>query len=103
MKFAKWMSDNGALWGLSGQVPASAAARVDPTFTGSDIYQYQEAFVNSLDFIHYTPPITVSTEIFAENVQTPLVIGWQSVMLGAVSASDALAEMQAGIQAVLDR
>ena len=103
MKFAKWMSDNGALWGLSGQVPASAAARADETFTGSDIYQYQEAFVNSLDDIHYTPPITVSTEIFAENVQTPLVIGWQSVMLGTVSAADALSEMQAGIQAVLDR
>ena len=63
----------------------------------------REAFVNSLDFIHYTPPITVSTEIFAENVQTPLVIGWQSVMLGAASAADALADMQAGIQAVLDR
>jgi len=54
-------------------------------------------------FIHYTPPITVSTEIFAENVQTPLVLGWQSVMLGAASAADALAEMQEGIQAVLDR
>ena len=103
MKFAKWMSDNGALWGLSGQVPASAAARADETFTGSEIYQYQKAFVDSLAFIHYTPPITVSTEIFAENVQTPLVIGWQSVMLGGVSASDALAEMQDGIQAVLDR
>ena len=103
MKFASWMSDNGALWGLSGQVPASATARADETFTGSDIYQYQEAFVNSLDFIYYTPPITTSTEVFAENVQTPLVIGWQSVMLDAMSASDALAEMQAGIQAVLDR
>ena len=103
MKFAGWMSDSGALWGLSGQIPASATARADETFTGSDIYQYQKAFVDSLDFIYYTPPITTSTEVFAENVQTPLVIGWQSVMLDVVSASDAFAEMQSGIQAVLDR
>ena len=103
MKFASWMSGSGALWGLSGQIPASATARADETFTGSDIYQYQEAFVNSLDFIYHTPPITTSTEVFAENVQTPLVIGWQSVMLDAASASDAFAEMQSGIQAVLDR
>ena len=103
MKFASWMSDSGALWGLSGQIPASATARADETFTGSDIYQYQKAFVDSLNFIYYTPPITTSTEVFAENVQTPLVIGWQSVMLDVVSASDAFAEMQSGIQAVLDR
>ena len=103
MKFANWMSENGALWGLSGQIPASAAARADEVFTGSDIYQYQEAFVEELEYIYYTPPITQSTEIFAENVQTPLVIGWQSVMLDALSAEDALAEMQEGIQEVLDR
>lgn len=103
MKFAKWMVDNGALWGQSGQIPAGATARESEDFTGSDIYQYQEAFVQELDYIVYTPPITRSTEVFAENVQTPLVVGWQSVMIDALTPEEAVAEMQTGIQAVLDR
>ena len=103
MTFAKWMADNGALWGESGQIPAAASARESEAFMSSPIYQYQEAFVNELDYIYYTPAITQSTEIFAENVQTPLVIGWQSVMLDALSAEDALAQMQEGIQEVLSR
>lgn len=103
MKFAKWMADNGAMWGLSGQIPASQSARDSEAFLNSPIYQYQKAFVDELPYIYYTPPITKSTEVFAENVQTPLVIGWQSVMLDALSAEDALAEIQAGIQDVLDR
>lgn len=102
MKFAKWMADNGAMWGLSGQIPASQTARESEAFLNSPIYQYQKAFVDELPYIYYTPPITKSTEVFAENVQTPLVIGWQSVMLDALSPEDALAEMQAGIQDVLD-
>lgn len=103
MKFANWMVENGALWGLSGQIPAGLSARESDEFTGSDIYMYQEAFVDELDYIYYTPPITQSTEVFAENVQTPLVIGWQSVMLDAVPVEDALAEIQAGINDVLSR
>lgn len=103
MKFAKWMAENGAMWGLSGQIPAAKSAQESEAFTSSDIYQYQQAFVDELPYIYYTPPITKSTEVFAENVQTPLVIGWQSVMIDALSPEDALAEMQAGIQAVLDR
>lgn len=103
MKFVKWMEDNAALWGLSGQIPANEAARQDPVFTGSDIYQYQEAFIEELPYSYLTPVIPQSTEIFAENVQTPLVVNFQAALLGALSPADALAEMQAGIQAVLDR
>ena len=103
MKFAKWMAENGALWGLSGQIPAAESARESEEFMGSDIYQYQKAFVEELPYIVYTPPITKSTEVFAENVQTPLVIGWQSVMIDAMTPEEAVAQMQEGIQAVLDR
>lgn len=103
MKFAKWMAENGAMWGRSGQIPAAKSAQESDAFTSSDIYQYQKAFVDELPYIYYTPPITKSTEVFAENVQTPLVIGWQSVMIDALSPEEAVAEMQSGIQAVLDR
>jgi multiple sugar transport system substrate-binding protein len=103
MKFVKWMEDNAALWGLSGQIPANEAAREDPVFTGSDIYQYQQAFIEELPYAYLTPVIPQSTEIFAENVQTPLVVNFQAALLGALSPADALAEMQTGIQAVLDR
>ncbi len=103
MKFVKWMADNAALWGLSGQIPANEAARKDPIFTGSDIYKYQEAFIAELPYARLTPVIPQSTEIFAENVQTPLVVNFQAALLGVMNASDALSEMQTGIQAVLDR
>lgn len=103
MKFAKWMADNGAMWGLSGQIPASSTANQGEEFMSSDIYKYQKAFVDSLPYIQYTPPITQSTEVFAENVQTPLVVGWQSVMIDALTPEEAVAQMQTGVQAVLDR
>ncbi|MBC8170506.1 MAG: ABC transporter substrate-binding protein [Anaerolineae bacterium] len=103
MKFIKWMSDNGALWGLSGQIPASQTARESEAFTGSDIYKYQQAFVDEIPYAYLTPVIPESTEIFAENVQTPLVVNFQAAMLGALDAATALAEMQTGVQAVLDR
>jgi multiple sugar transport system substrate-binding protein len=102
-RFIKWMTDNGALWGLSGQIPASEAARQSEIFTGSDIYQYQEAFIEEIPYAYLTPVIPQSTEIFAENVQTPLVVNFQAALLGAVDPATALSEMQIGIQAVLDR
>ena len=103
VKFMKWMQDNAALWGLSGQIPANEAAREDPIFTGSDIYEYQKAFIEELPYAYLTPVIPQSTEIFAENVQTPLVVNFQAALLGALPSGEALAEMQTGIQAVLDR
>jgi multiple sugar transport system substrate-binding protein len=102
LKFVKWMIDNGALWGLSGQIPAGEAARNSEAFTGSDIYQYQKAFVEEIPYAHLTPVIPQSTEIFAENVQTPLVVNFQAAMLDALDPATALQEMQAGIQQVLD-
>lgn len=103
MKFVKWMVDHGALWGESGQIPASSEARESEAFTSSDIYKYQLAFVDEIPYAHLTPVIPQSTEIFAENVQTPLVVNFQAAMLGALDPATALQEMQAGIQQVLDR
>ena len=103
MKFVKWMEDNAALWGLSGQIPANEAARKDKVFTGSDIYKYQTGFIAELPYAHLTPVVPQSTEIFAENVQTPLVVNYQAALLGAASPADSLAEMQKGIQAVIDK
>ena len=103
MKFVKWMEDHAALWGLSGQIPANKAARNSPEYTGSDIYKYQKAFIDEIPYAHLTPVIPQSTEIFAENVQTPLVVNYQAVFLGAKDPTDALDEMQKGIQEVLDK
>ncbi len=103
MKFVKWMEDNAALWGLSGQIPANEAARKDKIFTGSDIYKYQKAFEAQLPYAYLTPVIPQSTEIFAENVQTPLVVNFQAALLGAKDVNTALKDMQTGIQAVLDK
>ncbi len=103
MKFVKWMEDNAALWGLSGQIPANEAARKSKEFTGSDIYKYQEAFIAEIPYAHLTPVIPQSTEIFAENVQTPLVVNYQAVFLGAAEPGPSLDAMQKGIQDVLDK
>jgi multiple sugar transport system substrate-binding protein len=103
MKFVKWMVDNGAMWAASGQIPASQTARESDEFLNSDIYQYQQAFVEEIPYAHLTPVIPQSTEIFAENVQTPLVVNFQAAMLGALDPATALSEMQTGVQQVLDR
>jgi multiple sugar transport system substrate-binding protein len=103
IKFIKWMVDHGDLWAMSGQIPASESARQSESFLNSDIYQYQAAFVAEIPYAHLTPVVPQSTEIFAENVQTPLVVNFQAAMLGALDAETALAEVQAGVQDVLDR
>jgi len=102
-KFIKWTIDHANVWGLSGMVPADKSVREGAAYTGSDIYKYQKAFVNELDYTHLTPVITQSTEIFAENNQTPLVVNFQDAMLGAKDPATALKDMQDGIQAILDK
>jgi multiple sugar transport system substrate-binding protein len=103
IRFVKWMNDNANLWGLSGMVPVDEAIRNGEAYTSSDIYKYQKAFVDELPYTHLTPVIPQSTEIFAENNQTPLVTNFQAAMLGAKDVKTALADMQAGIQAVIDK
>ncbi|MHB8630103.1 MAG: ABC transporter substrate-binding protein [Aggregatilineales bacterium] len=102
-KFIKWTIDHANVWGLSGMVPADKAVREGAAYTGSDIYKYQKAFVAELDYTHLTPVITQSTAIFAENNQTPLNVNFQAALLGAKDVNTALADMQTGIQAVLDQ
>ncbi len=102
-KFIKWTIDHANLWGLSGMVPADKAVREGKDYTSTDIYKYQKAFVDELDYTHLTPVITASTEIFAENNQTPLVVNLQAALLGAKDVSTALQDMQTGIQGVLDK
>jgi multiple sugar transport system substrate-binding protein len=103
IKFVKWMNDNANLWGLSGMVPVDEAIRTGDAYTSSDIYKYQKAFVDELPYTHLTPVVPQSTEIFAENNQTPLVVNFQAALLGAKDVKTALADMQTGIQAVLDK
>ena len=103
IKFVKWMNDHANLWGLSGMVPVDQAIREGADYMGTPIYQYQKAFVAELPYTHLTPVIPQSTEIFAENNQTPLVVNLQAALLGAKDVKTALADMQAGIQAVLDK
>ncbi len=102
-KFVKWTIDHANVWGLSGMVPADKTVREGAAYTGSDIYKYQKAFVQELDYTHLTPVIKQSTEIFAENNQTPLVINFQGALLGAKDVNTSLKDMQDGIQAVLDK
>jgi len=103
MKFVKWMGENAATWGTAGQVPANKNAREDKTFTGNAIYPYIQAFIAEVPYAHLTPVIPQSTEIFAENVQTPLVVNYQGAFLGQKDVPAALKDMQEGIQAVLDK
>ncbi len=103
IKFVKWMNDNANLWGLSGMVPVDEAIRTGEAYTSTDIYKYQKAFVDELPYTHLTPVVKQSTEIFAENNQTPLVVNFQAALLGAKDVKTALADMQTGIQAVLDK
>jgi ABC-type glycerol-3-phosphate transport system substrate-binding protein len=102
VKFIKWTNDHADIWGQSGMVPVDQTVRDGAAYTGTDLYQYQKAFVDELDYTHLTPVITQSTEIFAENNQTPLVVNFQAALLGAKDVNTALADMQTGIQAVID-
>lgn len=103
MKFVKWMGDHAATWGMAGQVPANKTARESKEFTSSDIYPYIKAFIDEVPYTSLTPVIPQSTEIFAEGVQTPLVINYQAAFLGQKDVQTALKDMQEGIQAVLDK
>jgi multiple sugar transport system substrate-binding protein len=103
MKFVKWMGENAATWGTAGQVPANSKAREDKKFTEDVIYPYIKAFIAEVPYAHLTPVIPQSTEIFAEGVQTPLVVNYQGAFLGQKDVAAALKDMQEGIQAVLDK
>ena len=97
------MGEHSATWGTAGQVPANSASRESKDFTGDPIYPYIKAFIAEVPYAHLTPVIPQSTEIFAENVQTPLVVNYQAAFLGQKDVAAALKDMQEGIQAVLDK
>jgi ABC-type glycerol-3-phosphate transport system substrate-binding protein len=97
------MGENAATWGTAGQVPANSKAREDKKFTEDVIYPYIKAFIAEVPYAHLTPVIPQSTEIFAEGVQTPLVVNYQGAFLGQKDVAAALKDMQEGIQAVLDK
>jgi len=99
----KWVEDHALLWSQAGQVPANEHVRSSEAYQKSKLYPYLRGFQAEIPYAHLTPSIVQSTEIFAENVQTPLVVNYQAVMLNKKSASQALKDMQKGIQSVLNR
>jgi multiple sugar transport system substrate-binding protein len=101
--FVKWLEDHALLWSQSGQVPANNHVRTSAAYKKSKLFPYLNGFQQEIPYAHLTPSIVQSTEIFAENVQTPLVVNYQAVMLKKKSASQALKDMQVGIQSVLNR
>jgi multiple sugar transport system substrate-binding protein len=103
VKFIKWVEDHGLLWSQAGQVPANEHVRSSDAYKKSKLYPYLRGFQTEIPYAHLTPSIVQSTEIFAENVQTPLVVNYQAVMLNKKNLSQALKDMQIGIQSVLNR
>jgi multiple sugar transport system substrate-binding protein len=103
IKFVKWLEDHALLWSQAGQVPANDKVRASQEYKSSKLFPFLNGFQAEIPYAHLTPSIVQSTEIFAENVQTPLVVNYQAVMLNKKSASQALKDMQQGIQSVLNR
>ena len=103
VKFVRWVEDHALLWSQAGQVPANEHVRASDAYKNSKLYPYLRGFEAEIPYAHLTPSIVQSTEIFAENVQTPLVVNYQAVMLKKKSVSQALKDMQIGIQDVLSR
>ena len=101
--FVKWVEDHALLWSQAGQVPANEHVRSSEPYKKSKLYPYLKGFEAQIPYAHLTPSIVQSTEIFAENVQTPLVVNYQAVMLNKKGLSQALKDMQIGIQGVLNR
>ena len=77
--------------------------RSSEAYKKSKLYPYLKGFEAEIPYAHLTPSIVQSTEIFAENVQTPLVVNYQAVMLNKKNLSQAMKDMQIGIQGVLNR
>jgi len=101
--FVKWVEDHALLWSQAGQVPANEHVRSSEAYKKSKLYPYLKGFEAEIPYAHLTPSIVQSTEIFAENVQTPLVVNYQAVMLNKKNLSQAMKDMQIGIQGVLNR
>jgi len=103
IKFVKWLEDHALLWSQAGQVPANDKVRASQAYKSSKLFPFLKGYEAEIPYAHLTPSIDQSTEIFAENVQTPLVVNYQAVLLNKKSATQALKEMQQGIQSVLNR
>lgn len=101
MVFIKWMSDNSWMWAQSGQIPVRKSILKSKKFTKSSIFGYQKPFVDQVGEVVYTSLVPVHTQIFAENVQTPLVQNLQAALLLRKTPKQALDDCAAGVDKLL--
>jgi len=102
LKFIRWFYDNYALPAVRvGIVPVSPNALMDPIFVDDARYEHYIPFVESLAFSAIEPVIPQYTEIFSFSKPTPVSINVEAAIAGDKSVEQALADMKAGIDDIL--
>lgn len=95
-EFVKWLSDNSASWGKSGQLPALKSA-----FETVKNLKGRQALVNDLDNVAFIPAHPLATQIFSSSAPSPILTAAQDTVLNQKNTKDVVKKLIQDMNALL--
>lgn len=88
MRFIAWLNAHALDWAEAGQVPARNGVRAQ--LAATTIWRYLRPFAGQIPNIVYQPNLLVHSQLFTENLSTPVISATQAVMLGRETPTEAV-------------
>lgn len=97
--FLSWFIEHSYEWGAtSGQVPANNSVVASDSYKSCSFYPYQQAFIQSSEWIHYEPLCTSISEFGADNALSPVMAAISNIL--SENSSDTNGELASAAEKV---
>ncbi len=97
-EFVKWLSNNSASWGESGQLPALKSA-----FETIKDLKGRQALINDLDDVTFIPAHPLATQIFSSTAPSPILTAAQDTVLNKKETKDVVKKLIQDMNAILSQ
>jgi ABC-type glycerol-3-phosphate transport system substrate-binding protein len=101
MKFIRYMSENSLTWVQGGQAPARRSILNSPEYKNMPLWHAFTPGIQPESGWVLNPPILQQTKIFTHDPASPLVSAWEAIVQKRKTVDQALADAEAGVNAIL--
>jgi multiple sugar transport system substrate-binding protein len=101
MKFIRYMSENSLTWVKGGQAPARRSILSSAEFKAMPLWYAFSPGIQPESGWTLDPSIKAQTKVFTHDPASPLVAAWESIVQQKKTVSQALADAEKGVNAIL--
>ena len=101
MKFIRYMSENSLTWVKGGQAPARRSILTSAEFKAMPLWNAFSPGIQPESGWTLDPSIKAQTKVFTHDPASPLVAAWESIVQQKKTVSQALADAEKGVNAIL--